>query len=203
MNLPLCASFSSSGEELVVAYAFNNMVVCYDVVGRYLHQWSQMNKQDAFPKAFTKRYNRIVGIVEAQEGKFIVYTHYTWFLLDLSINIPDEAIVDSGHAKHSFKKKDKALDANATWFNCLRSSQHKYIKTMLHGHQLHKFNDQMIEKSGEEGAGNLELHKNDEPILHMHVSEDDAQDLFVIENPWKNAVEQFPGVAQIRSKFGM
>ena len=74
---------------------------------------------------------------------------------------------------------------------------------MLHGHQLHKFNDQMIEKSGEEGAGNLELHKNDEPILHMHVSEDDAQDLFVIENPWKNAVEQFPGVAQIRSKFGM
>lgn len=33
----------------------------------------------------------------------------------------------------------------------------------------------------------------------MHVSEDDSlekeKDLLVIENPWKNAVDKFPGVA--------
>lgn len=136
-STPLCVHFSSSGDSLIVAYAQDNLVVVYDLNNKCLHPWSIKYGPSAFAKEFRNRYNRIIGISEVSSSKFILYTNYTWCVLDLEapIDQPDEHPTASSQAPAIFNRKrpGDSLNASATWFSCLKASQSKYVRAMLHG----------------------------------------------------------------------
>lgn len=142
-NIPLCSRFSSSGDTFIVAYSHDNLVVAYDLNNKCLHPWSQRHSSEQFGKEFRTRYNRIVGIVEltgtaSESGtKFLLYTHYTWFLLDISADLPDSETLELESKTMQVSKKPNRSDpldtSRAAWFTHLKASQDKYLKTMLHG----------------------------------------------------------------------
>ena len=83
VNIPLQVHFSSDQDAFLVAYAFSNLVTVHSLNSRSLHPWSTSNPISKLTKEFKNRYNKIVGIVERSPSKFVFYSHYTWFLLDL------------------------------------------------------------------------------------------------------------------------
>lgn len=68
-------------DKLVVAYDSNRIVV-YDTINRKLHQWSLDNMQ-RMPLNYLRRYNRILGMVQLSTNKFLLWTNYTYSVLDL------------------------------------------------------------------------------------------------------------------------
>lgn len=54
-----------------------------------LHDWSLAN-MNKFPSNFLNRYNRIVGITQVSFNLYLIYTNYTYIVLDLSKSIPSD-----------------------------------------------------------------------------------------------------------------
>ena len=79
-DIPLCCH--SDQDKLIVCYD-SNKVVIYDILNKRIHDWSKKNL-DKIPANFLNRYNRIVGITEINSNKYILYTHYTYSILDLT-----------------------------------------------------------------------------------------------------------------------
>ena len=70
----------------------------------------------------------MVGCCALSAHKFILYTHYTYTILDISqplINIDGQAQV-----KITQDHPGKPLDYNSGWFECLKKSQTSYINQM-------------------------------------------------------------------------
>ena len=78
-GLPL--AMNSDEDKLVVAYDSNKMAV-FDLLNKCLHEWTVSNI-DRLPSNFLSRYNRIVGVVPVSKSRFMFYTNYTYFVLDL------------------------------------------------------------------------------------------------------------------------
>lgn len=57
-----------------------------------MHDWSRKN-MSAFPQNFLNRYNRIVGITALSQQKFILYTNYTYIVLDLQQDVPTDEVL--------------------------------------------------------------------------------------------------------------
>ena len=90
--LALCMTFCPENENIVVAYD-NNKIQVFDGLNRCLHSWSKQSA-DSFPTNFLNRYNRMVGCCALSAHKFILYTHYTYTILDISqplMNIDGQA----------------------------------------------------------------------------------------------------------------
>ncbi len=75
-----------------------------------------MNK---FPTNFLNRYNRIVGLTQVSDTKYLVYTNYTYIVLDLTQTIPSEVDIIQNHPGKTME--DKNLGAK-TWFDALKLS---------------------------------------------------------------------------------
>ena len=80
--IALCMSFCPENEKAVVAYDTNKIVV-FDIHNKCLHDWSRISDQN-FPKNFLNRYNRLVGCCSLSTSKFILYSNYTYTILDTS-----------------------------------------------------------------------------------------------------------------------
>jgi hypothetical protein len=120
---PLCAH--SDQDKLVVAYDSNKIVV-FDLLNHRLHDWSRRNPASSFPSNFLNRFNRIFGITQVAPSKFLLYTHYTYILLDLDQDVPvDEVQIIQNHPGKSIE--ERSLSAKS-WFDNLKLSQAKYIK---------------------------------------------------------------------------
>ena len=83
-DIPLCAH--SDQDKLIVCYDSNKVVV-FDLLNRKLHDWSKRNSE-RLPQNFLNRFNRIIGITAINESKFILYTNYTYIVLDLTQDAP-------------------------------------------------------------------------------------------------------------------
>jgi len=86
---PLCAY--SDQDKLIVAYDSNKILV-YDLLNHKLHDWSRRNPPSNFPSNFLNRFNRIIGITSISLTKYILYTHYTYILLDLQQDVPTDEV---------------------------------------------------------------------------------------------------------------
>ena len=68
-------------DKLIVAYDTNKVVV-FDTINRKLHQWT-VDNLSKLPQNWLTRYNRILGIVQLSTHKFVLWTNYTYAVLDL------------------------------------------------------------------------------------------------------------------------
>ncbi|MFO0117555.1 MAG: hypothetical protein ACK521_08045 [bacterium] len=90
---PLCAT--SDLDKLLVAYDSNKIVV-FDLLNLRLHEWTKLHV-DRLPSNFLNRYNRIIGCVGVSESKFVLYTNYTYCVLDLNLPVPAEVEIVQNH----------------------------------------------------------------------------------------------------------
>lgn len=74
-------AMTSDEDKLIVAYDSNKMAV-FDLLNKCLHEWTVANIEK-LPSNFLTRYNRIVGVVAVSKSRFMFYTNYTYFVLDL------------------------------------------------------------------------------------------------------------------------
>jgi hypothetical protein len=93
-SLPLCAH--SDQDKLIIAYDTNKILVL-DLLNKRIHDWSRKNPADKFPMNFLNRYNRIVGITQVSSTKYLLYTHYTYAVLDLTQEVPAEIEIIQNH----------------------------------------------------------------------------------------------------------
>lgn len=81
----LCAHLDQ--DTLLLAYDSNH-ITAFDLLNHRLHDWSR-KYGNAFPSNFLNRYNRYVGITQlANTKKYIVYTNYTYCLVNLGEAVP-------------------------------------------------------------------------------------------------------------------
>lgn len=89
LGLPL--SIFSDMDKILLAYDSNKILIL-DSINRKLHPWSLKNMQK-IPVNFLKRYNRIVGITQLGLNKFVLWTNYTYSVLDLEVELPEEVLI--------------------------------------------------------------------------------------------------------------
>lgn len=73
-------------DKIVAAYDTNKVVV-FDTINRRMHQWT-VDNLTKLPKNFLSRYNRIIGVVQLSTHKYILWTNYTYAVLDLQLDLP-------------------------------------------------------------------------------------------------------------------
>ena len=81
----------SDMDKLLVAYETNKIVV-FDLLGKQLHGWSR-EYVDKLPKNFLSRYNRLIGVSQYSDNKYILYSNYTYSVLDLTRPLPEEVTI--------------------------------------------------------------------------------------------------------------
>jgi hypothetical protein len=79
-SVALCAI--SDADKIVIAFDRENRVTVYDTTNRRIHEWSRKNQ--VMPDNYGNRFNRISGIVKISDTKYILYTNYTYIVLDLT-----------------------------------------------------------------------------------------------------------------------
>ena len=115
-TLPLCAH--SDQDKLILAYDSNKLLVL-DLLNKRIHDWSKRNSADRLPANFLNRYNRIVGITQITPGKYILYTHYTYIVLDLTQDVPHEVEISQNHPGKNVE--ERSIQAKS-WFDNLKLS---------------------------------------------------------------------------------
>jgi hypothetical protein len=90
-----------------------------DLLNKRIHDWSKRNYADRLPANFLNRYNRIVGITQVTPGKYILYTHYTYIVLDLSQDVPHEVEISQNHPGKNVE--ETSIQAKS-WFDNLKLS---------------------------------------------------------------------------------
>ena len=88
-------AITSDFDKIVVAYETNHILV-FDLVNKQLHPWS-VNNFDNLPKNWLSRYNRITGLKNLSDTKFLLFTNYSFSILDLDQPIPQESLILSNH----------------------------------------------------------------------------------------------------------
>ena len=90
-------------DKLVVAYDTNKIAI-FDLLNKQLHPWTVKNIK-GFPRNFLNRYNRFVGATQINENKFLIYTNYTYCVLDLLAEMPEEVEMVQNHPTRSVDGK--------------------------------------------------------------------------------------------------
>jgi hypothetical protein len=142
-----------------------------------------MNK---LPKNFLSRYNRLVGVSHLTENKLIMWSNYTYAILDLTIDLPAEVQIVQDHPYRTIQGKHRESDG---WFDMVKLGQQKYLTDAQHA-QSSVFT---------QSVDNLTISNKLKGILQMEVKRDENK-IRVVENVWKKAVGEFQG-AFISKKF--
>lgn len=138
------------------------------------------------PANFLNRYNRMVGCVSVSDSKFVLYTNYTYCVLDLNLPVPTEVEIVQNHPGKCIEGKQ--FNAQG-WFDNLKLSQAKYLTAAAPTEDKH-----------EPSATNLAISNKLKGILLMDWDSANSQ-LTVVENSWQKSVQQFNSGAFITKKF--
>lgn len=117
---PLCVT--SDLDKLLVVYDSNKITV-FNLLNQRLHEWTKQHI-DRMPANFLNRYNRMVGCVSVSDSKFVLYTNYTYCVLDLNAPVPIEVEIVQNHPGKCIEGKQ--FNAQG-WFDNLKLSQAKYL----------------------------------------------------------------------------
>lgn len=94
----------------------SNKIMLYDLLNKKIHSWSQ-KYSDRIPQNFLSRYNRMIGIVQISSAKYILYTNYTYCILDLNEGVPEEVEIIQNHPGKSTSEKGlNAGSGTENWF---------------------------------------------------------------------------------------
>lgn len=133
------------------------------------------------------RFNRYQGVVRVTESKFIIWTAYTYCVLDLQRPIPSQVDIISNHPYRTTEGKQQQAQ---TWFDNLKLSQAKYLDAR---------HDTPTEPQAQ-SLSNLMVSNKLKGILAMEY-EPKSNQVRVVENLWKKAVSQFENGAFVPKKF--
>lgn len=88
MNAVGFSTFKLVGKELVVVYE-NNKIAAFDLKKKCVNSWTMKNF-NKFPQNFLNNYNKFMGIVEGSRSKIILYTHFSFSVVDFDVEVPSK-----------------------------------------------------------------------------------------------------------------
>ena len=190
----------------------NNLIYLIDFNSKKFDEWTnQRIKNEDYPINYIKWYNRIFGICALGINKYILYTDYNYILLDLSLEIPKQCIIEKN-------KMDKYIYSN---YEKLVKEYHRILfeKEYKPGNPLVEENKNMFLPTEVRDKSLYNLENNNFKITSrfnsiMYIDlisfieeKKDGENkgknkyLLVIENDWNNIIKSFPG-ALIRHRYG-
>jgi hypothetical protein len=205
-------SFSLDNSKIITIDE-NNKIYLIDLKTKKFDQWTNDRiKKEDYPLNYIKWYNRIFGICALGTDRYILYTDYNYILLDLTLEIPNQCIIEKN-------KMDKYIYSN---YEKLIKEYHRILfeKEYRPGNPLVQENKSMFlptEVNRDKNLYNLEnnnfkITSRFNSIMYMNSisfidGENNIDDknknryLLVIENDWNNIIKSFPG-ALVRHKYG-
>ena len=205
-------SFSKDNKKIITIDE-NNLIFFIDLKTKKFDQWTNDRiRNEDYPINYIKWYNRIFGICVLSSNKYILYTDYNYILLDLSLEMPKQCIIEKN-------KMDKYIYSN---YEKLVKEYHRILfeKEYRPTNPLVEENKSMFlptEVNRDKTLYNLEnnnlkITSRFNSIMYMKlisfIEDDNNKDdkeknkyLLVIENDWNNIIKSFPG-ALIRNKYG-
>ena len=205
-------SFSLDNSKIITIDE-NNKIYLIDLNTKKFDQWTNDRiKKEDYPLNYIKWYNRIFGICALGTDRYILYTDYNYILLDLTLEIPNQCIIEKN-------KMDKYIYSN---YEKLIKEYHRILfeKEYRPGNPLVQENKSMFlsnEVNRDKNLYNLEnnnfkITSRFNSIMYMNSisfidGENNIDDknknryLLVIENDWNNIIKSFPG-ALVRHKYG-
>ena len=90
---------ASDIDKLLVVYDSNKLVL-FDLLNQSLHEWTRQNLSK-LPTNFLTRYNRMIGAQCLSDSKFLLYSNYTYCVLDLNQSLPQEVSIVQNHPSKS------------------------------------------------------------------------------------------------------
>ena len=191
----------------------NNKIYLIDLNTKKFDQWTNDRiKKEDYPLNYIKWYNRIFGICALGTDRYILYTDYNYILLDLTLEIPNQCIIEKN-------KMDKYIYSN---YEKLIKEYHRILfeKEYRPGNPLVQENKSIFlstEVNRDKNLYNLEnnnfkITSRFNSIMYMNLisfideennidDKDKNKYLLVIENDWDNIIKSFPG-ALVRHKYG-
>jgi len=85
LGMPLV--FASDMDKLLVGYDSNHIAL-FDLLNRQVHPWTTENT-NSLPRNFLNRYNKFAGALQITDSKYLLYTSYTFCVLDLNSQVPN------------------------------------------------------------------------------------------------------------------
>ena len=205
-------SFSLDNSKIITIDE-NNKIYLIDLNTKKFDQWTNDRiKKEDYPLNYIKWYNRIFGICALGTDRYILYTDYNYILLDLTLEIPNQCIIEKN-------KMDKYIYSN---YEKLIKEYHRILfeKEYRPGNPLVQENKSMFlptEVNRDKNLYNLEnnnfkITSRFNSIMYMNLisfidednnieDKDKNKYLLVIENDWNNIIKSFPG-ALVRHKYG-
>lgn len=86
VNLGTPLVLASDMDKLLVGYDSNHIAL-FDLLNRQVHPWTIENI-DSLPRNFLSRYNKFAGVAQLTDSKYLLYTSYTFCVLDLTAQVP-------------------------------------------------------------------------------------------------------------------
>ena len=191
----------------------NNKIYLIDLNTKKFDQWTNDRiKKEDYPLNYIKWYNRIFGICALGTDRYILYTDYNYILLDLTLEIPNQCIIEKN-------KMDKYIYSN---YEKLIKEYHRILfeKEYHPGNPLVQENKSIFlstEVNRDKNLYNLQnnnfkITSRFNSIMYMNLisfideennidDKDKNKYLLVIENDWNNIIKSFPG-ALVRHKYG-
>eukprot|EP00826_Nyctotherus_ovalis_P059134 TRINITY_DN8199_c0_g1_i20.p1 TRINITY_DN8199_c0_g1~~TRINITY_DN8199_c0_g1_i20.p1 ORF type:complete len:650 (-),score=99.46 TRINITY_DN8199_c0_g1_i20:24-1973(-) len=84
-GVPTCLKCFEDSKAFIVSD--NNEILIYDLAHKVLDAWTK-NKGRNLPINYLDRFNRVYDIVQINPHKYILYTHYTFIVLDTELPTP-------------------------------------------------------------------------------------------------------------------
>lgn len=179
-GMPLC--MTSDLDKLLLSYDSNKIVI-FDLINRKLHDWTVTNLSK-IPKNFLTRYNRTVGVSQLSDRKYLLWSNYTYSVLDLAVEMPAEVQIVMDHPNSTIQGKHRDSES---WAELVKLSQEKYLTRQA----------PVESKVDAQKSDNLTISNKLKGILCITL--DDGK-IRAVENLWKRSLKQMPG-AFVTKKF--
>ena len=203
----------SLDDSKIITIEETNLLYLIDLNTKKFDQWTNDRiKNEDYPLNYIKWYNRIFGICALSLDRYILYTDYNYILLDLTLEMPKQCIIEKN-------KMDKYIYSN---YEKLIKEYHRILfeKEYRSSNPLAQENKSMFlpaEVDRDKNLYNLEnnnfkITSRFNSIMYMNLISNTEEDniindkdknkyLLVIENDWNNIIKSFPG-ALVRHKYG-
>jgi len=190
-GIPTCLKSFEDSKAIIIGD--NNEIFIYDLAHKILDRWTKQQGRN-LPINYLDRFNRIYDVVKINTHKFVLYTHYTFIVLDTEAKMPkySRCVTSKAYAINSSEE-----DVKEVWAKLTNAHQAKFIRPMLGEANLYK--DEIEEVKGA-NSDNMVIYNKYSVILAMRYDEN-AGRLFVVESPWSKMLKAFPGTLKTH-KYG-
>lgn len=183
------------GDKLIVV-GDKNEIMFYDVTHKSLDKWSKQYG-NSLPSNYLDRFNRVYDIIQINPHKYLLYTHYTFIILDTTKPLPRQSRCITNKS-YAFNKNEE--DVKEIWAKLTTAHQRMIINSSLKGKENMKKSlnesraeDEEQDKDKEKGEENtnMSIYNKYSVIIKMKFNDNENR-LYVVESPWSKMLKAFP-----------